>query len=603
MPYQYNPHKHYKIGLSKNPEVFLTQTEQLHLVRMREINPDDEINLVYDSRLLSEEAKIQLTNFCTKEVELFKQNINLIDIEKLLSIETLTEEEKKLKGIYEEQIKNLDNGGNLEVASQVLRWMSPIYKLGTYSDFDVVPSTKGLEEEISVEKPILIDVGTDGYNSNSSYEQIIANPHVMAIVDHDEAIEEIKKIQNNLIAGYDNPREFIETFKKTAKANFRKLFLFGDFSFFRSRFKNSLEEMEIEYTAKALDIYKAYQLTIIEYAQEVLNQKGIRGIELIAPESIILKAASAKRQELQKSIGIWGWLTLPIQKYKHIKELLSIKDDSLFLKAVHEERRTFLLKKFNQLTTGSTPITLALFGKVFGTPKEISESKVYSFEWYGLNDAFKSTNNLSFDKPKQLKQMQAKKMIDLTLQEPSQKEVQSKVGQVRVFNLMFQQQYRRRKSQAETFIPEQMKILHNEINDKIANIRNQLGSHLGFYRNKSRLLKVDALLSLERCFKENQFDTVACKAALKYIKDDSNLKSIFASFGKSETKEIIEKLTLVCRRIHFYGLHKNGPINLSKASSSAHPVDSSNPFEKSTNPFDSENEAENRSASPAHSSV
>ena len=43
MPYELNPHRHVKIWLSKKPDIFLNQENQLRLVRIRAQNPDDVI--------------------------------------------------------------------------------------------------------------------------------------------------------------------------------------------------------------------------------------------------------------------------------------------------------------------------------------------------------------------------------------------------------------------------------------------------------------------------------------------------------------------------------------------------------------------------------
>jgi glucosyltransferase Lgt1/2/3 len=51
MAYSFAPHRHVKIWLSKDSDIFLNLENQIRLVKMRDINPKDTINFIYDSRL------------------------------------------------------------------------------------------------------------------------------------------------------------------------------------------------------------------------------------------------------------------------------------------------------------------------------------------------------------------------------------------------------------------------------------------------------------------------------------------------------------------------------------------------------------------------
>ena len=90
MPYTYNPHKHVKIWLSKNKDSFLNLENQLRLIKMREMNPKDEIHFVYDSQLLSEAAQKELVVFCKKH------KIHNQDLRDKLFPKCTTEEERRL---------------------------------------------------------------------------------------------------------------------------------------------------------------------------------------------------------------------------------------------------------------------------------------------------------------------------------------------------------------------------------------------------------------------------------------------------------------------------------------------------------------------------
>ena len=149
-PYDYDPHQHIKIWLSSNRDVFLTPINQLRLVNMRSINPTDTIHFIYDSRLLSPGALSELVLFCNKH------KIVSHDIPVEIIPACQTREEKKLIDLYEDEIFHLHEGGNLGAASDFLRTLSPIYSLGTYTDFDVHIDTRKLPPLLKVKEPILV---------------------------------------------------------------------------------------------------------------------------------------------------------------------------------------------------------------------------------------------------------------------------------------------------------------------------------------------------------------------------------------------------------------------------------------------------------------
>lgn len=115
MAYTFNPHRHVKIWLSKDPDTFLNMENQLRLVKMRGINPKDEITLVYESSLLSANALAELHAFCAKH------NITPKDVTKDLLPHCKTDLERALAEKYRDEITHLSEGGNLAVGSDILR--------------------------------------------------------------------------------------------------------------------------------------------------------------------------------------------------------------------------------------------------------------------------------------------------------------------------------------------------------------------------------------------------------------------------------------------------------------------------------------------------
>jgi len=153
--YNYNPHRHVKIWLSKKENVFLNIENQMRLIKIAKKNATDKIYFIYDSKLLTETAITQLEAFCKK-----RGNIIPKDVTKDIIPACQTTEEKNLLTIYEDEITHLDKGGNLAVCSDILRWLEPVYTLGTYSDFDVDIDTTTLPANLSVNTCLLLNLGS-----------------------------------------------------------------------------------------------------------------------------------------------------------------------------------------------------------------------------------------------------------------------------------------------------------------------------------------------------------------------------------------------------------------------------------------------------------
>lgn len=194
--YTYNPHRHVKIWLSKDPSSFLNQLNQLRLVRMRGKNPHDTIHFAYDSLLLFPHAIEELNQFC------ILHNIipfNISDIQR----EELNDVEQKLMRYYDAEI-NFNQGGNPAAASDIVRFIAPLYKLGTYTDFDVEVRTKGIEP-ITVTKPILLSIGSiiQKHDDSDTIEQITLNNDRFAVVDIEAAQPMIESIQQEICLAWE----------------------------------------------------------------------------------------------------------------------------------------------------------------------------------------------------------------------------------------------------------------------------------------------------------------------------------------------------------------------------------------------------------------
>lgn len=192
--YRFNPHRHVKIWLSRDPSQFMHQENQLRLVKMRVDCPNDSIHLVYDRRLLNSTAQANLLNFC-REHALYP-----LDVQSLLEQSSLTPNELLLVEIYDDEMSHLDQGGDLAAASDILRWLKPIFSLGTYSDIDVTVRTKDLPETITVHSELLLNLGSYYSDDSGHNEKLIINNDLIAILNPDS--ERIARVQQRIIQNY-----------------------------------------------------------------------------------------------------------------------------------------------------------------------------------------------------------------------------------------------------------------------------------------------------------------------------------------------------------------------------------------------------------------
>ena len=218
--YVFNPHRHVKIWLSKNPDIFMNQENQFRMVKMRALCPNDVINFIYDKTLLSPNACKNLKEFCEKH------KFIPIEMNDDITPECLkNKHERRLIEIYKDEITHLTEGGNLAAASDIVRWLRPVSKLGTYSDLDVSVNTTELPNTIDVESEILLNIGSvvldddarkllggheilekllSKYPENTRFsgelENLGLNNDIVAILNPESEV--IQKVQESMIDAY-----------------------------------------------------------------------------------------------------------------------------------------------------------------------------------------------------------------------------------------------------------------------------------------------------------------------------------------------------------------------------------------------------------------
>ncbi|STX40316.1 putative glucosyltransferase Lgt1 [Legionella donaldsonii] len=555
MSYSFNPHHHVKIWLSNNRNSFLNPENQLRLIRMRAVNPNDEINLIYDSSLLSQQASEQLRVFCNK------YNITAKDVQRDIIPNSENQEEKDLIAIYQDEISHLSEGGNVAVGSDILRWLKPVYELGTYTDFDVYVDTSEIPPTLSVEKPLLMNLGSITFSSD--VESLFLNNDTIAVVDSFAAKDDIKKIQQYLYKAHcRNASPTFEGFISTYISNLKEVF--PDFlvpvlvmSDPNCQAANTLKEIGQHQTARQMrhQIIKETADNSV-YSRSLLTARGILHTYL-SSEEIMRQAATIERNALQQQLGWLNWFLLPTQRYKTMETLVAASDEELLTKS-REQTRMALLKTSVVYTSGPGALILAWFNRFLFKRDTINSIALSSFAHYGLEKVFVSKNGLSaFHATAKaaatiLGETEIGKRNDLSWLKEGQNATVAREKEMDNAATTFQRFFRGSKARSESNLPRNFKDMREKIETHIRKIEADLAGYLGFYRYHQRHEKIRVLNLILNHFDENakHFNVRGFKAAL----DSYCTSDVFASIGKSETKALIDELNSFCQQAECYGL-------------------------------------------------
>ncbi|KTC78605.1 glycosyltransferase family 88 protein [Legionella cincinnatiensis] len=524
--YQYNPRLHVKIWLSNDPNVFMNLENQIRLLEMREKNPHDTVHLVYDSTLLTRSSVQALYEF-SKE-----NNITLIDayvIEEKLEFES----EKKLYGFYKEEISNLNSGGNLGVASDILRWLSPIFKLGTYTDFDVPIDTTNIPSNIPIESPLLLNIGSLKIGKK---EFILANNDFVAIIDDVAAKKEIERVQSGLLATlaqYDT--DFIE---KTEKE------LITDSFINRYIVKLMKNRSESLYIAKSKELISPdtpnSSLKIRAYIHEMMmNKVDFLNFKKISPTETSQDIINRLRKELQSQLNLIKYLFFS-KEYSLIKYTLEANDEK-FLSYLMKKEHDLYLKSIVICTTGPIQIANSLFNDyVVNIDKFRKEIQPLSFNYYGLQNAFRSQNSIPLHE-NVLGMLKFLGVEDGELNDSSWLNTGKELQASRIKQLAMRQQ------ELALSLPLSFSTIKNHLEAHIINSSRVI--------NKINQEKMKTLRLILNCFQENEFDILQFKKVLLSIEHQS--KDIY-------TYKLIEDLKKLTHEAVIFSLAKEKKIEISQ---------------------------------------
>lgn len=374
--YQYNPHQHTKIWLSNNPDVFMNLENQVRLSTMCEKNPKDIIHLVYESTLLTPESIEKLNNYCS-ENKIIPVNADAF------KTQLKSEQERQLFEFYKEELQHLKEGGNLAVASDILRWISPVYQLGTYTDFDFPVETANLPLIMNVEAPLLLNIGSLKIGKK---EFILANNDYIAIINEAAAKTQIERIQSAII---EKLIKYETDFIERAEEQLNDSFIHRQIT---KLLKNRSEAL---YIAKSKEINKAANssLTLRNNIRLIMSNKSAF-LEFNRQEQETDAAIIKKlRKDLKNQLNVIKSLFFR-KESAEVNHVLQ-QDDEVFLDYLMKKELNLYLKSIVICTTGPMVLSNALFGGyVLDTEDFTKIAQSLSFHHYKLQHAFKSLNSI-----------------------------------------------------------------------------------------------------------------------------------------------------------------------------------------------------------------
>lgn len=550
--YLYNPHHHVKIWFSNKPDIFMNDENQMRLIKMRDINPDDFISLVYDSSLLTHNAISDLKNFCSE------YEITPVDAHQLeRSLES--ENEKKLYEYYKDEMTHLHDGGSLAVASDIIRWMSSVYTLGTYTDFDVSVDTRKLPPMLLVDTPLLLNIGSLNIKNT---EIILSNNDCIAVVDPIAAKGQIEEIQTGflrILSFYTN--DFIE---KTEQAFKRGGFLFRYINMYLLNVMRNRSESI--YIARSKSIFPSTNprssRQLRAYINQVMtNYDNYIDFNKISPTETDESVVHRLRKNLNKQLGIIKWLFFK-NEYNEIKNMLALPDEqliSIFMKKEH----SLYLKSIVVCTTGPIAIAKSLFQDYFFSSKYFYEKiQPFSFQNYELREAFLSKNSIPLHE-------NALRMLYFL-----------GAGEGELNDSSWLEEGARLQETRDKIIAERRKILQSTLPNILAELRKDLACHMkkieenskgfwSFIGREQRKAEMKALLDSLACFTlttSHVFDTQSFKKVVHQL--HLNNRGVFSRLFYSTTQELIMKLEHYSHEALIYGLTKNHKIKTGEGTES-----------------------------------
>lgn len=552
MPYSFNPHNHVKIWLSKDPNIFMNFENQTRLIEMRELNPYDTFNLIYDSRLLNAKALAELQVFC-------KENrINGVDAASdEFKAQLTTPEEKELyEKFYFDEITHLEEGGNLGVASDILRLLPSSYRLGIYTDMDVpVDTHQYVKEEpgqapelLDVEgltEPLLLNIGSLKLIGNK--ETIIALNEIIIVADEEAAKAQIANIQRNVLSKLQTySSDYIESTEHALSQNslLNRVLLKCMKNRPESAYiikSTQIKEGPKGFTSRELRGYINEIMTdpekYVEFHKKVEEAKRAEKTSSTPmPEITKKEIIEGLRATLKAELGFIKWMFFH-REFREGKRLLSLSEDA-FLSEMMKKERSLYVKSIVVCTTGPIAVTKSLFGDYIFTSKEVEAlARPKAFSHYRLDKVYLSRNVIPIHENAFgfLRYLGAEVGVrsDSSWLEDGMSLIHKK--NEKLLDI---------KQKLKETLPDELYRLKQGIEKHIVRLEKENRGWFGFFQRSRREQKILALQNIAACFDTNtqEFNITQFKAVLQSL----NKKVVFSGFFIKRTKNLINALDTLC---------------------------------------------------------
>lgn len=497
---------------------------QTRLIEMRERNPKDPIHLVYDSSLLNAQALAELHEFCVEN------NITPVDADKFYD-QLQSDKERILYKFYKDEVNNLNKGGNLGVASDILRWLSVSYRLGSYTDLDVPLDTRVTPKTVSVDSPLLLNIGS--LKLLGTKEMLLTLNEYIAVVDEEAAKEQINKVHEGLIKKLTHYSS--DYMQKT------------EVMLSQGSFLNRIFMGYMKNRAEALYIQKSTELELPNgdkssrglraYVNEVMTSKEkYLDFKKQVPHETHNEIIKRLRKELQEQQSFSKWLFF--RKDFHENKAILSQNDDVFLAYMMKKERSLYLKSIVICTTGPIEVANSLYNTYVMTSDQVNKTvKPSTFSHYGLHNAFLSRNVIPLhENPLSMMRFLGADVGELN--DSSWLEEGMNLQQVRQKKLLEKQK------QLTDLLPSQLLDAKHQIEQHLQKLEHESKGWFSFLGRSRRDSKITALKGVLACFDEQHhtFDV----ARFNLLSETLNRLKVFAGFFTRKTEQLIQNLEQLC---------------------------------------------------------
>jgi glucosyltransferase Lgt1/2/3 len=541
MPYSFNPHTHVKVWLSNNREVFMNFENQTRLIEMREQNPQEPIHLIYDSSLLDDKANQELTEFCKEN------DLTPVDADKF-PCELQSDTERELFKFYKDEVNHLKEGGNLGVASDILRWLSPSYKRGSYTDLDVPLDTSSLPPTVSVKAPLLLNIGS--LKLLGQNEMVLALNEFIAVADEADAKVMIARVQKAILNKLENySSDYVDqTEHELSQGSFLNRILVG-------YLKNRAESLYIKKSTELRPPNGSLSSRGLRaYVNEVMtDQKKYIDFHRTTGESSndVIKRL---RAELKGHLSFIKWLFFR-SEYEEIKKVLT-QNRTQFVEYMMKKERTLYLKSIVICTTGPIEVGRSLFGSyVMSSRKVDAEVRPLTFSNYDLHHGFLSRNVIPLhEDPISMLRYLGTDVGELNDSSWLDEGMALQGNRQTILLGM--------KERLAAVLPAKLTQLQSRIESQLQLLHRESKGIFGFIWAARREEKIKVLERLSRCFnmEKQSLDVAAVKKI--FANTSLNWDQIFAGFFSTRTKNIIDELKKLCYEGTVFRVAKGKKLSL-----------------------------------------